>query len=46
MDKRMLKELVLDALAMAYFRRPPARARIHHSDRGAQYACHEYQKRL
>jgi transposase InsO family protein len=46
MDKRMQKELVLDALAMAYFRRRPARGLIHHSDRGSQYACHEYQKRL
>lgn len=46
MDKRMQKELVLDALSMAYFRRRPARGLIHHSDRGSQYACHEYQKRL
>jgi putative transposase len=46
MDKRMPKELALDALSMAYFRRRPAPGLIHHSDRGSQYACHEYQKRL
>jgi len=46
MDKRMKKQLTLDALAMAYFRRKPAACLIHHSDRGSQYACHEYQKHL
>ena len=46
MDKRMKKKLTLDALAMAYWRRKPAKGLLHHSDRGSQYACHEYQKRL
>ena len=46
MDRRMKKKLTLQALAMAYFRRKPAPGLIHHSDRGSQYACHEYQKRL
>lgn len=46
MDQRMQKDLVLDALSMAYFRRRPAPGLIHHSDRGSQYACYEYQKRL
>ena len=46
MDKRMKKQLTLDALAMAYFRRKPGAGLIHHSDRGSQYACHEYQKCL
>lgn len=46
MDKRMKKQLTLDALAMAYFRRKPPQGLLHHSDRGSQYACHEYQKRL
>ena len=46
MDKRMRKDLVLDALSMAYFRRRPVHGLIHHSDRGSQYACHEYQKQL
>ena len=46
MDKRMKKQLTLDALAMAYFRRKPSQGLLHHSDRGSQYACHEYQKHL
>lgn len=46
MDKRIQKELVLDALSMAYSRRRPSHGLIHHSDRGSQYACHEYQKQL
>lgn len=46
MDRRMKKKLTLQALAMAYFRRKPAPGLIHHSDRGSQYACHEYQGRL
>jgi len=46
MDKRMKKQLTLDALAMAYWRRKPPIGLLHHSDRGSQYACHEYQKRL
>lgn len=46
MDKRMKKQLALDALAMAYFRRRPDRGLLHHSDRGSQYACHDYQKQL
>jgi len=46
MDRRMKKKLTLDALAMAYFRRKPTFGLIHHSDRGSQYACHEYQRRL
>jgi transposase InsO family protein len=46
MDKRMKKQLTLDALAMAYFRRKPDPGLIHHSDRGSQYACHQYQKCL
>jgi transposase InsO family protein len=45
-DKHMKSELTLDALAMAYFRRKPLEALLHHSDRGSQYACNEYQKRL
>jgi transposase InsO family protein len=46
MDKRMKTKLTLDALAMAYWRRKPDTGLLHHSDRGVQYACHEYQKRL
>jgi putative transposase len=46
MDKRMKKQLTLDALAMAYWRRKPLPGLLHHSDRGSQYACHDYRKRL
>jgi transposase InsO family protein len=46
MDKRMKNKLTLDALAMAYWRRKPLKGLVHHSDRGRQYACYQYQKRL
>jgi transposase InsO family protein len=46
MDKRMKKQLVLDAIAMAYWQRKPSKGLLHHSDRGSQYACHDYRKRL
>ncbi len=46
MDKRMKKKLVLDALTMAYWQRKPHKGLLHHSDRGSQYACHKYRKRL
>lgn len=46
MNERMQKQLVLDALAMAYWQRKPPKGLLHHSDRGSQYACHEYRKRL
>jgi transposase InsO family protein len=35
MRERMTKELVIDALRMAWFRRRPAPGLIHHSDRGS-----------
>ena len=46
MNKRMKKQLTLDALAMAYWRRKPESGLLHHSDRGSQYACHDYRNRL
>ena len=46
MGKRIKKQLALDALSMAYWRRKPPSGLLHHSDRGSQYACHDYQKRL
>jgi transposase InsO family protein len=46
MNKRMKKQLTLDALAMAYWRRKPPSGLLHHSDRGSQYACHDYRNRL
>jgi transposase InsO family protein len=46
MDKRMKKALAMDALSMAYWQRKPPKGLLHHSDRGSQYACYEYQKQL
>jgi putative transposase len=43
---RMTRELVIDALNQAYKRQKPAPGLIHHSDRGSQYACTDYQERL
>jgi putative transposase len=39
-------ELALAALDMAIARQRPAPGLIHHSDRGVQFAAHEYRKRL
>ena len=46
MDRRMKKALVIRALMMAINLRKPAAGLIHHSDRGSQYASHDYQKLL
>lgn len=46
MDSRMTRELVMDALRMARFRRKPAPSVLHHSDRGSQYCSHDYQALL
>jgi putative transposase len=46
MSDRMTKELVLQALKQAYGRQQPDEAVLHHSDRGSQYASHDYQKQL
>jgi len=43
---RLQRDLVLDALNMALGRRTPAPGLIHHSDRGSQYASHEFQDLL
>lgn len=43
MDKRMTRQLVIDALHMAYWRRKPAKGLIHHSDKGSQYASYDFQ---
>lgn len=43
MDNRMTRDLVINALRMAWFRRKPKAGLIHHSDRGSQYASHDYQ---
>ena len=46
MDKTMTRSLVMQALQMALIRQKPNRGLILHSDRGVQYACHEYQALL
>jgi len=46
MQPRMKKELVIDALRMAWFRRHPAPGLIFHSDRGSQYCSDEFQAAL
>ena len=46
MADRMTRQLVLDALQMAVGRRCPEPGLLHHSDRGSQYACGDYQKAL
>ena len=45
-DRRMKKALVIRALMMAVNLRKPSPGLIHHSDRGSQYASHDYQKLL
>ena len=45
-DRRMKKALVIRALMMAVNLRKPPAGLIHHSDRGSQYASHDYQKLL
>ena len=44
MSSRMKAELVCDALKMAIWQRKPGRGLIVHSDRGSQYASHDYRK--
>ena len=46
MRERMTKDLVIDALRMAWFRRRPPPGLIHHSDRGSQYCSYDFQKQL
>jgi transposase InsO family protein len=46
MDECIVEQPDLDALTMAYWRRKPEKGLLHHSDRGSQYACEKYQKRL
>ncbi|ACL69206.1 Integrase catalytic region [Halothermothrix orenii H 168] len=46
MDNHMTKRLVIDALEMAVLNRNPSRGLIFHSDRGSQYASHDFQKTL
>ena len=39
-------KLVLDALEMARVSRKPNAGLLHHSDRGVQYAAHDFQRAL
>lgn len=48
LGERMTRQLVMDALRMAWFRRCPAQKAglLFHSDRGSQYASGEFQELL
>lgn len=46
MDKTTRAVLACDALMMAIKRRSPGAGVMHHSDRGIQYACDQYQELL
>ena len=47
MREDMRSDLVIDALRMAWFERSPDKAGLlFHSDRGSQYASHDYQELL
>jgi len=46
MNRRMTKQLVIDALDMAIKNRDPDKGLIFHSDRGSQYASHKFQRKL
>ena len=46
LSHRMTAELAINALNMAIGVNKPGKGVIHHSDRGSQYACHDYQKLL
>jgi len=46
LGKRMTKQLVVDALLMAIWRRKPSAGLIFHSDRGSQYCSHKFQNLL
>ena len=46
MSEHLHAQLVTDALRMAIQRRRPAPGLIHHSDRGVQYACDDFQELL
>jgi len=41
-DVRMRTSLCVRALQIAFWRRKPVPGLLHHSDRGSQYASHQY----
>ena len=46
MADHLRRELVLDAVGMAIFRRKPDPGLVHHSDRGTQYTSYDFGKAL
>jgi putative transposase len=46
MQSRMTKDIVLNALLMAVWRRNPQTKVLVHSDQGSQYTSHEWQSFL
>jgi|CXWL01.1.fsa_nt_gi transposase InsO family protein len=46
MAEPMRTSLCVSALQMAFWRRKPEPGLLHHSDRGSQYASHEYREHL
>lgn len=46
MSRRITKQLVLNALRMAVWRRRPPKGLVFHSDRGSQYCSNTFQKEL
>ncbi len=46
MSSRIKAQMVCDALTMAIWQRPPSEGFIHHSERGSQYARHNFRKLL
>ncbi len=46
MSEQIDRALVLEALGKALKQRPGARDLVHHSDRGSQYASHDYREAL
>ena len=45
-DSKRTNELIMTALKMTMTTRQPQPDLLHHSDRGSQYACHDFQKQL
>ncbi len=46
MRTRMTRDMVIEALAMAINRKRPQKGLVFHSDRGSQYASHEFRRLL
>jgi transposase InsO family protein len=42
LDRTLEDDLPLEALRMAWEQRQPTSGLVHHSDRGSQYAAHNY----